>query len=62
MRIEGIGEILAELKEEIREKYKAKKIGFSGSYIRGEQKGKSDIDILVGSEEPIDFFFEISAS
>lgn len=32
---------------EIRKEYKAELIGVFGSYVRGEQKGGSDVDILV---------------
>ncbi|MCK4353916.1 MAG: nucleotidyltransferase family protein [Dehalococcoidia bacterium] len=37
--------------EELKGKYKVKEIGIFGSYVRGEQKGKSDLDILVEFEE-----------
>jgi len=40
-------EILQELKDEIRQKYRAEIKGIFGSYVRGEEKGSSDIDILV---------------
>ena len=32
-------------------KYKVKEIGVFGSYVRGEQKKQSDLDILVEFEE-----------
>jgi len=32
---------------EIRKEYKAELIGVFGSYVRGEQEGGSDVDILV---------------
>jgi hypothetical protein len=35
------------------EKYKVKTIGVFGSYVRGEQKKKSDVDVLVEFHEPI---------
>ncbi len=38
---------LQKLKDEIRHKYKAEIKGVFGSYVRGEQKESSDIDILV---------------
>lgn len=38
---------LRNLKDEIRQKYKAEIKGIFGSYARGEQKESSDIDILV---------------
>jgi predicted nucleotidyltransferase len=38
---------LGRLKPILRERYQVKTIGFFGSYARGEQNQKSDIDILV---------------
>ncbi|HJH27289.1 MAG TPA: nucleotidyltransferase [Methanophagales archaeon] len=49
--IEGIKEILARHKDELRESFKLKEIGVFGSYVRGQQKEKSDVDILVEFEE-----------
>jgi predicted nucleotidyltransferase len=40
-------EKLKSLEGEIKEKYKAEIIGIFGSYARGEQKKKSDLDVLV---------------
>ncbi len=40
----------------LREKYHVKKIGIFGSFVRGEQKKGSDLDILVEFETPIGFF------
>lgn len=48
-----IKKILNESKEELREKYKIKEIGIFGSYIKEKQKKRSDLDILVGFEEPV---------
>ncbi len=48
--------ILADLKGEIRQKYKAQIKGIFGSYARGEQKDTSDIDILVDFDEDADLF------
>jgi uncharacterized protein len=46
--------------KEIREKYKVKKIGVFGSYVRGDIKETSDIDVLVEFERPIGWeFFDI---
>jgi len=42
-----IKRILKEHESELREKYGIKEIGIFGSYMRGEQKKGSDIDILV---------------
>lgn len=49
--IQKIKGTLEEHKEELRKKYKVKEIGIFGSYVRGEQKGKSDVDILIEFEE-----------
>ena len=38
-------------KKELREKYAVREIGIFGSYVRGEQKKKSDVDVLVEFEE-----------
>lgn len=43
---EEIVDLLKTNKEAL-EKYKVKKIGLFGSYVRGEQKKKSDIDLVV---------------
>lgn len=37
---------------DILKKYRVKRIGLFGSYVRGEQKRYSDIDFLVEFEEP----------
>jgi predicted nucleotidyltransferase len=42
---------LRELKPEITARFKAKEIGLFGSFVRGEQSGRSDIDVLVEFEE-----------
>lgn len=40
----------------LKEKYNVIKIGIFGSYVRGEQKKRSDIDIIVEFDSPIGFF------
>jgi predicted nucleotidyltransferase len=47
---------LRSLKPVIAAQYKAKEIGLFGSFVRGEQDGSSDIDILVEFEEEADLF------
>jgi len=47
-------EIIAFLKahkEEMRQRYGVKKIGLFGSYVRGEAKEDSDVDIAVEMDE-----------
>jgi len=35
----------------LREKYKINRLGIFGSYVRGEQKKESDLDVLIDYEE-----------
>jgi len=51
--VETIMKKLNENMPTLREKYKVKTLGIFGSYIRGEQKKKSDVDILVEFEKPL---------
>ena len=51
-----IEEILKEHKKDLAEKYKVKEIGLFGSYVRGEQRKRSDVDILVEFEKLPDLF------
>ena len=50
-KVEEIKKKLNEIKPFLREKYKIKEIGIFGSYVKGEQKKKSDCDILIEFEE-----------
>ena len=54
--IERIKSKIREAMPVLRDKYKVETIGVFGSYVRGEQKGKSDVDILVDFYETIDLF------
>lgn len=47
MKKKEIIETLQELKIEIRQRYKAEIVGLFGSYVRGEEKKSSGVDILV---------------
>jgi len=47
---------LAKHRDEIRQKYKAEVKGLFGSFARGEQRGESDIDVLVDFTEQADLF------
>ncbi|HHT9125917.1 MAG TPA: nucleotidyltransferase family protein [Candidatus Brocadiia bacterium] len=40
----------------LRDKYKVKEIGIFGSYVKGEQRKRSDVDILIDFYETIDLF------
>lgn len=52
---EEIKKVLQKHREEFREQYGIKEIGIFGSYVKGEQKEKSDLDILIELEKPIGF-------
>ncbi|MBP7069675.1 MAG: nucleotidyltransferase family protein [Methanothrix sp.] len=52
-RLEEIQEILRQKKPILREKFKVKEIGIFGSFVRGEEKDTSDLDILVELERPV---------
>lgn len=49
--VDEVKEILQKHKSEIAQKYKVKEIGIFGSFVRGEQKKRSDVDILVEFDE-----------
>jgi len=54
-------ETLKKHEREIKERYGVRRIGVFGSYVRGEQKETSDIDILVEFDEPtFDNFMNLS--
>jgi len=55
-KIDQIMKKLKEIMPLIESKYRVKNLEVFGSYIRGEQKKKSDLDILVEFHETIDLF------
>ncbi|OGS43817.1 MAG: nucleotidyltransferase [Elusimicrobia bacterium RIFOXYD2_FULL_34_15] len=52
-KLEKIENIIKEHKTELKKDFNIKRIGIFGSYIRGEQSNKSDLDVLVEFKEPI---------
>jgi len=56
INLDDIRRLLKEHKEEVRLKYRVIELGVFGSYVRGEQKERSDIDILVSFSEIPDVF------
>lgn len=46
-KLKQIKNILEQQKTYLKEKYEVKEIGVFGSYVRGRQKKKSDLDILI---------------
>jgi len=57
-KIEEIRSKLEMLKPVLKERYQVETVGFFGSYARGEQNKKSDVDVLVEFSQPnnIDLF------
>jgi len=54
--VRKIIETIRYLKDEIKKEYKAEVVGVFGSYVRGEQKEGSDIDVLVRFSEGATLF------
>jgi len=51
-----VRKIIERHRGELRERCGVKEIGIFGSFVRGEEREDSDIDILVEFEKPIGFF------
>ena len=51
--LEDIRSILREHMDELRARYGVRSIEIFGSYVRGEQREDSDLDLLVEFEEPV---------
>jgi len=54
--VQEIQLVLSKHKEVLMKRYKIKELGIFGSYVRGEQKRGSDIDILVEFDEIPDIY------
>jgi len=54
--VKEIKKTLSEEKNTLSKKYGIERIDLFGSFIRGEQDKKSDIDILVDFKEPVGLF------
>ena len=52
-RLEEIQEILRQKKPILRKRFGVLEIGIFGSFVRGEEKDTSDLDILVELERPV---------
>ena len=52
-KIEKIKKILAEYKPMLSKELKVKEIGLFGSYLRGEERPNSDLDIVVTFSQPV---------
>lgn len=51
MSLEKIKKILSRYKSKIKKMFAVKEIGIFGSYVRGEQRKNSDLDVLVEFKE-----------
>lgn len=49
--VEDVKAILKEHKAEVVQRYRVSELGIFGSFVRGDQKKRSDIDILVEFDE-----------
>lgn len=54
--LDNIKKTLAEHRHELSSEFNVKDIGVFGSYARGEQDKKSDLDVLVTFRKPIGLF------
>jgi len=54
--LDEIKDLIKELKETLKQRYKADVIGIFGSFARGEQKEGSDVDIIVRFHEGATLF------
>ena len=51
-KLKRIKNIIKQHKEELGKRFKVKEIGIFGSYVRGVEQRKSDVDVLVEFKEP----------
>jgi uncharacterized protein len=54
--LEEIKEVIRQRRAELKSQFHVEKIGVFGSYARGDQKKRSDIDFLVTFDETIGLF------
>lgn len=54
--LEEIKQLLANNKQAVKEKYKISELGIFGSYVRGEQRQDSDLDVLIDYTEAPSLF------
>jgi predicted nucleotidyltransferase len=58
--LEEIKEIIRIHREELEGRYRVKSIAIFGSYVRGEEKEESDIDLLVEFNGPVSLLHMVS--
>ena len=56
-KLEELKKAIKQHRQELKERFKVESIAVFGSYVRGEESPKSDVDILVEFREPVGFLF-----
>jgi len=51
--LEEIKHLLTEVKPLLKVRYKVREVRLFGSFVRGEQTKESDLDVLVGFDQPV---------
>lgn len=54
--LEEIKKTIGSHRDELKNRFFVREIGLFGSYVRGEESDKSDLDVLVELEKPVGFF------
>jgi predicted nucleotidyltransferase len=55
--LEEIKKAIKDHRQQLRETFKVENIALFGSYVRGDQNEKSDLDVLIEFREPVGFLF-----
>jgi predicted nucleotidyltransferase len=55
-KLKNIEETIRANKHFLNERFRVKELGIFGSYLRGEQRARSDLDLLVEFDEPVGLF------
>ncbi|MEO6759201.1 MAG: nucleotidyltransferase family protein [Saprospiraceae bacterium] len=56
MTLKDIKRTITELKPELHQRFGVSEIGVFGSFVRGEERAGSDIDVLVDFDRQVDLF------
>lgn len=56
MTLDDIKRVLSAERIHLERRFKVTEIGVFGSFVRGEQRQESDVDLLVSFSEPVGFF------
>ena len=53
MTLDEVKNMIKNHKGNLKQDFRVKEIGIFGSYVRGEQRDRSDVDVLVEFDEPV---------